>query len=113
MFLNLADTPAYSMLLVIFIFVDLNLIMGMTAFGGKDELSSIKYCFDFKWGSRGSADGQFLRPHDVNFDSKGYVYVSDRDRNDIQKFTPNGTFLMKWGSEGICPDNSMCPIVSK
>ncbi len=28
------------------------------------------------------------------------MYVSDRDRNDIQKFTPNGTFIMKWGSEG-------------
>ena len=28
------------------------------------------------------------------------MYVSDRDRNDIQKFTPNGTFLMKWGFEG-------------
>ena len=75
--------------------------MENTALGGKVELlSPINYCFNFKWGSEGSANGQFLRPHDVNFDSKGNVYVSDRDRNDIQKFTPNGTFLMKWGSEG-------------
>ena len=59
-----------------------------------------QYSFAFKWGSRGTGDGQFLRPHDVEFDSNGNVYVSDRDRNDIQKFTPNGTFLMKWGSEG-------------
>ena len=109
MFLNIADTPAYSMLLVVFIFAGPNLIMEKTAFGGKDESSSIKYCFDFKWGSRGSADGQFLRPHDINFDSKGYVYVSDRDRNDIQKFTPNGTFLMKWGSEGDMPGQFNVP----
>ena len=71
-----------------------------TVFGGRDELNSTKYCFRFKWGSEGTANGQFLRPHDVSFDSKGDVYVSDRDRNDIQKFTPNGTFIMKWGSEG-------------
>jgi DNA-binding beta-propeller fold protein YncE len=67
---------------------------------GGNETKSMKYCYDFKWGSVGNEDGQFLRPHDVNFDSKGYVYVSDRDRNDIQKFTPNGTFVLKWGSEG-------------
>jgi DNA-binding beta-propeller fold protein YncE len=89
------------MLLVFFILPERNLIMDNTVLGGKEELlSPINYCFNFKWGSDGSANGQFLRPHDVNFDSKGNVYVSDRDRNDIQKFTPNGTFLMKWGSEG-------------
>ena len=89
------------MLLVFFILPERNLIMENTVLGGKGELlSPINYCFNFKWGSEGSANGQFLRPHDVNFDSKGNVYVSDRDRNDIQKFTPNGTFLMKWGSEG-------------
>jgi len=58
------------------------------------------FSFVTKWGSRGTDDGQFLRPHDIDFDSQGNVYVSDRDRNDIQKFTPNGTFLMKWGSKG-------------
>jgi NHL repeat-containing protein len=31
-----------------------------------------------KWGSNGSGPGQFVRPHDVAFDSKGNVYVSDR-----------------------------------
>ena len=59
-----------------------------------------QYSFAFKWGSRGTGDGQFLRPHDVEFDSNGNVYVSDRDRNDIQKFTPNGAFIMKWGHNG-------------
>jgi tripartite motif-containing protein 71 len=59
-----------------------------------------QYSFAFKWGSNGTGDGQFLRPHDVEFDSKGNVYVSDRDRNDIQKFSPNGTFILKWGHKG-------------
>jgi DNA-binding beta-propeller fold protein YncE len=72
-----------------------NLVMG-----GKDDSKPMEYCYNFKWGSTGTADGQFLRPHDVSFDSDGYVYISDRDRNDIQKFSANGTFIMKWGSEG-------------
>jgi DNA-binding beta-propeller fold protein YncE len=59
------------------------------------------YEFDFKWGSKGIGDGQFLRVHDVDFDPSGrFVYVSDRDRNDIQKFFRNGTFVLKWGSTG-------------
>ena len=66
---------------------------------GKSDVPQ-NYTFVTKWGSQGTDDGQFLRPHDIDFDSEGNVYVSDRDRNDIQKFTPNGTFLMKWGSEG-------------
>ncbi len=28
------------------------------------------------------------------------MYISDRSLNDIQKFDSNGTFIMKWGSEG-------------
>ena len=100
-FLNLTHTLICCMLLVFFILPERNLIKENTVLGGKIELlNPINYCFNFKWGSEGLANGQFLRPHDVNFDSKGNVYVSDRDRNDIQKFTPNGTFLMKWGSEG-------------
>ena len=68
--------------------------------GFGQETEENQYRFAFKWGSNGTADGQFLRPHDIEFDSKGNVYVTDRDRNDIQKFTPNGIFIMKWGKIG-------------
>jgi tripartite motif-containing protein 71 len=75
------------------------LMMSSTAFS--QQTNETRYSFAFKWGSNGSGDGQFLRPHDVDFDSKGNVYVSDRDRNDIQKFSPNRTFILKWGHKGI------------
>lgn len=108
-FLNLTRTLIFSTLLVFFILPERNSIMDNVVLGGNVESISLNYCFDFKWGSEGSANGQFLRPHDVNFDSKGNVYVSDRDRNDIQKFTPNGTFFMKWGSEGNNPGQFNVP----
>jgi DNA-binding beta-propeller fold protein YncE len=59
-----------------------------------------EYSFSFKWGSKGFGDGQFIRPHDVEFDSSGNIYISDRDLNNIQKFDPHGKFISKWGSNG-------------
>ena len=100
-FSNLAHALICSVLLVFFILSERNIVFENFVSGSKEEVfNPINYCFNFKWGSEGSANGRFIRPHDVNFDSKGNVYVSDRDRNDIQKFTSNGTFLLKWGSEG-------------
>lgn len=82
-------------------------ILGVTELGGNGNWLAIaqteQYSFSFKWGSMGSSDGQFLSPHGIAVDSHGYVYVSDRDRNDIQKFTSNGTFVKKWGSMGSAP----------
>ena len=54
--------------------------------------SQLKFSFIEKWGSNGSGLSKFVRPHDVGFDLKGFVYVSDRELNNIQKFTHNGTF---------------------
>ena len=60
-----------------------------------------------KWGSYGSADGEFSCPGDIAVDSDDNVYVVDyyednnRRRNHrIQKFSSDGIFLTKWGSVG-------------
>jgi DNA-binding beta-propeller fold protein YncE len=39
-------------------------------------------------GSFGKGDGQFQDPEHLAVDSEGNVYVSDRKRDDIQKFAP-------------------------
>lgn len=59
-----------------------------------------EYSFAFKWGSNGTGNGQFMRPHGIDFDSKGNVYVTDRDLNNVQKFTSDGKFILKWGKNG-------------
>jgi tripartite motif-containing protein 71 len=60
--------------------------------------------FITKWGSKGSADGQFIENHGIVVVSKVYVYVVDTRNVRIQKFAPDGQFVMKWGSLG-CGDN--------
>jgi len=57
--------------------------------------------FLFEWGSFGRGDGQFDSIGDFAFDSSGNVYVPDYFNYRIQKFTSDGTFITKWGSEGI------------
>jgi tripartite motif-containing protein 71 len=54
-----------------------------------------------EWGSEGDDDGQFVRPHDLDFSpTEDKLYIVDRDNNRIQVFNKNGTFLFKWGEEG-------------
>jgi DNA-binding beta-propeller fold protein YncE len=63
--------------------------------------NSREYVFVNKWGSNGTGDGQFMRPHDLDFDSsEKYLYSIDRDGNRVQVFDKNGTFIKKWGTYG-------------
>jgi hypothetical protein len=53
--------------------------------------------FLFDWGTEGSGDGEFYHCFDVAVDYKtGWVYVTDFDRERIQKFTATGDFIEKW-----------------
>jgi len=42
----------------------------------------------------------FNDPSDVAVDASGNVYIGDRNRECIQKFTRDGIFITKWGSSG-------------
>jgi len=53
-----------------------------------------------KWGSSGSADGQFDHPVGIAVDGGGNVFVADNGNLRVQIYTDSGTFLAEWGSAG-------------
>jgi DNA-binding beta-propeller fold protein YncE len=54
-----------------------------------------------KWGSMGSAPGQFREPAGIAVDAQGNVYVGDKDNNRVQKFSSSGRFICQWGGAGM------------
>ena len=48
------------------------------------------------WGKHGTGPSEFNTVHSVGVDSKGRVFVSDRENNRIQIFDENGKFLKMW-----------------
>jgi sugar lactone lactonase YvrE len=48
------------------------------------------------WGKWGSGDGEFDQPHALAMDSRGRLFVGDRNNNRIQIFDQDGKFLDKW-----------------
>jgi len=52
------------------------------------------------WGTRGSAPGQLDTPHALAIDSKGRLFVGDRENNRIQIFDQNGKVLGEWKQFG-------------
>jgi len=65
-----------------------------------DADKELKYCYKSQFGSLGTDEGQFKRPHDIVFDSKGFLYINDRELNTFQKFSPDGRFISEFGEEG-------------
>lgn len=60
-----------------------------------------------KWGSGGSGEGQFAflpasaqYPSGIAVGPNNRVYVSDSYNHRVQVFETNGTFVLKWGSNG-------------
>jgi DNA-binding beta-propeller fold protein YncE len=50
----------------------------------------------YSWGEPGNGPGQFLIPHGLVVDSKGQVYVADRENNRVQVFTSEGESITIW-----------------
>lgn len=57
--------------------------------------------FLLSWGKKGAGDGEFDLPHAIRIDSKGLVYVGDRENNRIQVFDQDGKYLRQFG--GFAP----------
>jgi DNA-binding beta-propeller fold protein YncE len=56
--------------------------------------------FVMSFGEFGSGPGQFNVPHAIAIDSRGRLFVADRDNNRIQIFDADGTFLAQWTQFG-------------
>jgi len=68
--------------------------------GGNSNARIVKFSRDGKfiktWGQKGSAAGDLDIPHVLAMDSRGRLFVGDRQNNRIQIFDQNGTSLDLW-----------------
>src|SRR6266508_4211553 len=68
--------------------------------GGNSNARIVKFTKDGKfiktWGKKGSGPGEFDTPHAIALDSRGRLFIADRNNNRIQIFDQNGTFLDEW-----------------
>ena len=51
-------------------------------------------------GPKGSKNGEFNEPRGVAVDDRGNVYVADHNNNRVQKLSPDGRFLARFGAHG-------------
>jgi streptogramin lyase len=52
--------------------------------------------FIMMWGKSGTGPGEFDQPHSLAFDSKGRLFVADRNNNRVQIFDQSGKFIDQW-----------------
>jgi len=68
--------------------------------GRETNARIVKFSKDGKfiksWGNKGIAPGEFDTPHGLAFDTKGRLFVADRNNNRIQIFDQEGTFIEQW-----------------
>jgi sugar lactone lactonase YvrE len=53
-----------------------------------------------EWGGTGSAPGRFRVPHALALDSRGRLFVADRDNNRLQIFDQEGNLIAQWTQFG-------------
>ena len=68
--------------------------------GGNTNARIIKFTKDGKfintWGKKGTAPSEFDTPHALAMDSRGRLFVGDRNNNRIQIFDQDGNFIDQW-----------------
>src|SRR6187200_1757904 len=53
-----------------------------------------------EWGHKGSGPGEISEPHTIAMDSRGRLFVGDRENNRIQIFDQDGKLLDEWRQFG-------------
>jgi DNA-binding beta-propeller fold protein YncE len=53
-----------------------------------------------EWGRKGSGRGEMSEPHTIAMDSRGRLFVGDRENNRIQIFDQDGNYLDEWRQFG-------------
>lgn len=53
-----------------------------------------------EWGHKGSGRGELSEPHSIAMDSRGRLFVADRENNRIQIFDQEGNVLDEWRQFG-------------
>lgn len=66
---------------------------------GEDDDNNFTGYYQFlnQFGWKGSENEQLIAPHSIEIDKDGNIYVTDIGNNRIQKYSPNGNFILKWG----------------
>ena len=68
--------------------------------GGQTNARIVKFDKDGKfiktWGKKGSGPGEFDIPHAIAIDSRGRLFVGDRQNNRIQIFDQDGNYIDQW-----------------
>jgi DNA-binding beta-propeller fold protein YncE len=68
--------------------------------GGDSNARILKFTKDGKfiktWGKKGSGPGEFDTPHSITMDSKGRLFVADRENARVQIFDQDGSFIAQW-----------------
>ncbi len=53
-----------------------------------------------QWGTKGSGRGEISEPHTIALDSRGRLFVGDRENNRIQIFDRSGAYIDEWRQFG-------------
>jgi sugar lactone lactonase YvrE len=72
--------------------------------GGDSNARIVKFSRDGKfikaWGHKGAGPGELNTPHSITIDSRGRLFVADRENSRIQIFDQDGKYLDQWKQFG-------------